>query len=288
LTERLAVSKKFFILLANGLVYKFTIRFGVYFIAILPFILTVTYLENLSSVFMKVALLAVSIIAAPFIIIMTTGLLVFVHPKQPAGSVEIFSKNYFTWLRRNLLYEIITSSTFLNNTLNRIDPVKSLYYKLAGSTNPYLMIIAPNVMLLDPDRLVFGKETFIGINSMISGHIIKGNRLIVRNVTLGDYVKIGSGCVISCGVTIGDNTKIDFGVTVGTACRIGKNVTIFAETKIDDGVTIEDGAVIGKFCKIGKKAAIPKDAYVRSFEIVEPRQLYESQPLNLSNRPPVI
>src|SRR5207302_890184 len=193
------------------------------------------------------------------------------------GSAEIFSRAYFTWLRRNLLYEIIISSTFLNNTVNRIDLVKPLYYKLAGCANPYLVIIAPGVTLLDPDRLIFGKETFIGFNSMISGHIIKGNRLVIRNVALGDHVKIGSGCIISCGVTIGDNTRIDFGVTLGTNCTIGKNVTIFAETKIDDDVMIEDGAIVGKFCKIGKKAAIRKGAFVKSFEIIEPRRVYESQ-----------
>jgi UDP-3-O-[3-hydroxymyristoyl] glucosamine N-acyltransferase len=213
---------------------------------------------------------------SPFIIIITTGVLMMIHPKQKDGPAAIFSAGYFTWLRRNLLHEIITCSMFLNNTLNRIDFMKAIYYKLAGAANPYLVIIAPNVFFLDPDRVVFGKQTFIGFNTLIAGHIIKGNRLLIQPVKLGDYVKIGSGCVVSCGVSIGHNSKIDFGVTIGTNCQIGKDVTIFAETKIDDGVTIEDRAIVGKFCKIGKKATIREGAFVESFGVIRPRQVYES------------
>jgi acetyltransferase-like isoleucine patch superfamily enzyme len=270
------MDRKFFILLVNGLIYKFIIRFSVYLLGVLPLLLTIALLPGLLSLFNRVALLCLCVLLAPFIIIITTGLLTAIHPRQKDGPAVIFSSAYFTWLRRNLLHEIITCSTFLNNTLNRIDFVKAIYYRLAGAANPYLVIIAPNVFFLDPDRMVFGKQNFIGFNTMIAGHIIKGNRLLIQPVVLGDAVKIGAGCVISCGVSIGDNSKIDFGVTIGTNCRIGKDVTIFGETKIDDDVTIEDGAIVGKFCKIGKKATVREKAFVESFGVIKPRQVYES------------
>ncbi|SRR6266446_2595587 len=265
--------KSFLLTLINGFLYKFLIRYLIYLIGTLPFVVAVTALSGSRNRVTEVVILSLSIVTAPVIIIITTGLVIFFHPKQKDGIVKTFSRDYFTWLRRNLLHEIITNSSFLNNSLNRIDLLKFLYYQLAGLTNPFLIIIAPHVLLLDPDRLICGKETFIGVNSLITGHIIKGDRLLIQTVHLGHQVKIGSACVISCGVKIGDGTRIDFGVSIGTNCKIGRNVIILRETKIDDNVTIEDSVVVGKFCKIGRKAVIRKNAYIESFEIIKAKQI---------------
>lgn len=254
----------------NGLIYKFFIRIVLFFLSILP--LSFAIFTTFDS---KIVIFPFFIILIPFLIIILTGLLLILHRNIKTGEIELGSKSYFYWLNKNLIHETICSSSFLNNLANRVDFIKLIYYKLCGFKNPQLVIIAPEVKFLDPYLLEIGKKVFIGYGTIISGHIIQGKKLFVKNVIIKDNVRIGASCFISCGVEIGENSQIGFGVKIGSNCKIGKNVIISSEAMIDENVLIEDNSYIGKCTIIGKNSTIKYKNIVSFNETIKPKTIVD-------------
>ena len=265
-----------------NLVYKFLIRGVMYFISIIPLAILLT-IEYESNILLKIFLLSLSIVTIPFVIIFFTSLLLFQFPKVKPGSYQIFSKDYYLWLKRDVILEIINSSYFLNNIVMRLDLIKIMYFKLIGVQNIITTIFAPNVRILDADKFVFGEKIFIGYSSFLSAHIIKGNKLILGVTHIGNNVKIGSFCRIAPNVKIGDNSLIDYSVEIGFNCNIGKNVKIFGSTKLDDNVTIEENVIIGKDCVIGRNTIIKKKIIIGSHSKIASRKKIENSLPEMSN-----
>ena len=264
------MNKFYIISFINGIFYKLILRSIIFFISLLPVSLLI-----FSESGFKALLFPLLIIWIPFSIVILTGIVLKAHPTIKNAEIESGSMAYFVWLNKNLIHEIVSSSSFLNNFTNRIDFLKIFYYRLCGFQNPLLVIMAPNVKFLDPYLLTLGKKVFIGYGTIISGHIIQGRKLCVDFVNIGNNVRIGASCFISCGVEIQDNTMIGFGVKIGSNCKIGKNVIISSETVLDDGVIIEDNVIVGKFSIIGKKSKICSKSVLPFNSIVPPRSRIE-------------
>ena len=186
-------------------------------------------------------------------------------PKAKSGHYPLFTNMHRRWLRNNIIAEYISGSSFINNIIQRVSPLKIIYYYLLGYKSPVSLILAPEVKLLDPDRCKFGKRVFIGYGTVISGHTVKGNKLIIDETVIDDDSKLGSFCKLAVGVHVGRNTFIDYGVEIGMNTKIGTNVKIFASVKIDDEVVIEDNCVIGKGTMIGRKTKIGKGSVVGGY-----------------------
>ncbi|EHQ26562.1 DapH/DapD/GlmU-related protein [Mucilaginibacter paludis] len=250
--------------------YKLILRSLIIFLSLLP--LSYVIFSNSTH---KIILFPLLLISTPFSIIILTGILLKIHPTIKNEAIEPGTKKFFYWLNKNFIHEFVCSSSFLNNLTNRIDFLRIFYYKLCGIKNPLLVIIAPDVKFLDPYLLVLGKKIFIGYGTIISGHIIQGRKLLVDYVKIGDNVRIGASCFISCGVEIQESTMIGFGVKIGSNCKIGKNVIISSETTIDDNVIIEDNVIIGKFCIVGKNSIIKNKSVVSFNQIIKPRSIID-------------
>ena len=245
------------------LIYQLFLKLFVHAVAILPAIWFLVYPFN--STINHAFSIVGGIFLYPVLLTLQTGMLLLIFPKPKSGKYPLFSRQWRRWLRSNIIAEFVSGSSSINNIIQRISPLKIIYYYLLGYKNPVSLILAPEVKLLDPDRCRFGKRVFIGYGTVISGHTVKGNKLIIDETVIHDDSKLGSFCKLAVGVHVGRNTFIDYGVEIGMNTKIGNNVKIFASVKIDDEVAIEDNCVIGKGTTIGRKTKIGKGSVVGGY-----------------------
>ncbi len=251
------------------LLYQGGLRIFVYATALLPlaWILTADSFSRFSHALMVV----LGILIVPLLVTLLTAVLLRLSPRVPNGAYPLDSRENFAWLRRNIIGEFVSSSALLNNLVQRISILKILYFGILGHRRPAHVIFAPDVRLLDPDRVRFGGFDFIGVATVIGGHTVKGTTLILEDTVIEERVNIGSYCRFAVGVTVGSGTFIDYGVQVGMRVRIGSNVRIFAGAEIDDEAVIDDNVIIGKSAEVGRKSRIGKGSYVGSYARVAPK-----------------
>jgi acetyltransferase-like isoleucine patch superfamily enzyme len=143
--------------------------------------------------------------------------------------------------------------------------------------------ICQNVVIYEKTEI--GDATFIGDNCVISHPDVAQLDLIMRSseifpkianetVEIGKNCVIRSGCIIYCGVKIGDYTKLGHNVMIREETEIGENSLVGTGTivdgnvKIGDRVSIQSGVYIPQFCKIeddvflGPRSVLTNDKYV--------------------------
>jgi len=246
--------------------FKFFIRFIVYAASLIPFCYSLV-LQTESNI-SKILLLIISILSCPFLIIIISGLLYAITPKVESGSYKIFSPPFIKWFLKDVLADLVLSSSLLNNIANRIDFLKSIFYRLLGVSNPDTIIMASDVILLDPNRFIFGNNIFIGYSTMISGHFVKNRQLVLTMGEIKNNVQIGACCKIAQGVNIGNNVIIGFGVTIGVNCIIGDNTVIHDATILDDNCVVGENSVVGKKCLIGRKSVVKNNCFIGNYSSI--------------------
>ncbi|CNI22003.1 bifunctional N-acetylglucosamine-1-phosphate uridyltransferase/glucosamine-1-phosphate acetyltransferase [Yersinia aldovae] len=111
-------------------------------------------------------------------------------------------------------------------------------------------LLLAGVMLLDPARfdlrgeLTHGRDITIDTNVIIEGH-----------VTLGDRVRIGTGCVLK-NCVIGDDSEIS-PYSVLEESRLDAGCTVGPFARLRPGAELAEGAHVGNFVEI-KKARLGK------------------------------
>jgi len=254
-------------------------------IALLPFSWVILYVKKNIPDFFTVFLISFSIVLSPILYILLIGFIVFLIPKTPSGKHNLTSKKFLFWLCRDLTYENIVTFPYLNNIIMRLKPIRYVFMKLVGMPKIRFLTFAPNVRIVDPDKVHIGEFTFVGINTIISGHIVRNNQLVIYDIYIGKETIIGAYCKILGGVIIGDRCMIDSSVTlnndvhiedrtmvlamtsvdhfvkIGRRVRIGKNCYIGANTIIEDNVVIHDSINIAANTKISKGSVITKNNF---------------------------
>lgn len=76
----------------------------------------------------------------------------------------------------------------------------------------------------DPSLVEIGTNCTIGLNAMITGHLIEGDKIFIKKVKIGKNCTIGAHSIISPGVVIGDNT------IVGANSFVPKNAKLDANS----------------------------------------------------------
>ena len=154
------------------------------------------------------------------------------------GKYDAFSFTTLRWLIYSGIYNMavriilpIVSITFFS----------TLFFKIIGCK------IGKNVrlntwMLNDSYLLEIGDDVVIGGGTDISCHIFENNKLILKNIKIGNGTLIGTHCYVSPGVTIGKNC------TIGMYTFIRKDKTIPDNTVITSisGMNIRDAYFIEK------------------------------------------
>jgi acetyltransferase-like isoleucine patch superfamily enzyme len=243
----------------NDITFLFVIRFILYAVGALPFALAVYYTMFHTRSALEAAIeIALGAILSPLCLVLTTSFLCAVIPKPQPGIYPFFSWEAYRVLQLEEIHEIIASSTFLNNYVNRLIPVRWLVFKCLGLRTYGRVIIAPNVVLYDPYLILLAENAFLGGGALLSGHTIRNGRWIVNRMEVGANVQIGAFSRL-VGATIGDGSHIDHSVSIMEHCKIGKNVTILHSTSIEPDAMIGDDSWIGRCCSVGAASKVGRD-----------------------------
>lgn len=236
----------------------------IFVIAFSPFILSIVFQKKLSNLLFFICT-SLSLLLFPVLTVLLIALIFKLLPNVPNGKHNFFTKHYYIWLFKDLIHETVVTSSFLNNLVIRIKPIRYLFYSIIGMPNKNLIILANDVRILDPDRVHIGKFTFIGINTILSGHIIRSGRLVLEKIHIGNSNILGAFCSVACGVKTGNDCKIDSFVTINNNVTIGNNSVILGKTFIDSYVKIGNNVRVGKSCIIGSNTIIEDKAIIGDY-----------------------
>lgn len=98
-------------------------------------------------------------------------------------------------------------------------PMMKLFYLALGATlgnNTY-----SSGIIQDPIFVTVGDNSLIGMDALITPHIIENNKLEHHPIRIGNNVTIGAHSVVLAGVTIGDNAIVATGAVVRKGTQIG-------------------------------------------------------------------
>lgn len=98
----------------------------------------------------------------------------------------------------------------------------------------YPNLIDPAVLMLNPDRISFGK-----------GNILCAGSILTTDIQLGSYNIINLSCTVGHDTVLGDNNVINPTVNISGEVNIGNNCLIGTGAKILQQLSIGNNAVVG-------------------------------------------
>lgn len=164
---------------------------------------------------------AFAVLAAVFpLAVMLVALLVARRVKP--GRYDIRKREAFSWIAAESLMLIVHRS-FLRGYIEDFGPPRYLFYRLLGAKIDRSFFLGGEARMLDPWALEVGSGTIIGAFSVISGHALEGNSLIIKPVKIGNCVTVGVRSMVLPGVEIGDGAIVGAGALVPKDTRIPPN-----------------------------------------------------------------
>lgn len=236
----------------------------IFIIAFSPFVISIICQQHLSNQLFFIYI-SLSLLLFPVLTLLLIALIFKLLPNVPNGKHNFFTKHYYIWLFKDLIHETVLTSSFLNNLVIRIKPIRFIFYSIIGVPNKSFIILANDVRILDPDRVHIGKFSFIGINTILSGHIIRSGRLVLEKIHIGNNNILGAFCSVACGVKTGNDSKIDSFVTLNNNVTIGNNSVVLGKSLIDSYVKIGNNVRVGKSCIIGSNTIIEDEAIIGDY-----------------------
>ena len=98
---------------------------------------------------------------------------------------------------------------------------------------------------------------------------ISKSAVIEQSAIIGKGVTIGSGCIISHGVSSGDNTCIDSGIIIEIKTQIGENCCLSSGTIVGGLCNIGRNVTLGSRSTISHNTTIGKNNIIASGKVVE-------------------
>jgi len=150
----------------------------------------------------------------------------------------------------------------IHHVLHSFHTLTYVVYKLMGMNISYGFQMSSNVDIRDPELFVFGKDSTIGGDVIITGHFMIRENLVLKKVVLANNVMIGAGAKILNGVKIGAHTAIGHGceishdVSIGTNCILGAKTVLGTNVVIGNRVRTKEGTFILKGSVIADESYI--------------------------------
>lgn len=142
----------------------------------------------------------------------------WINPIQP-GEYSMDSGVFTYWKLLNILYRL-GQAALLPFTAVFLRPVIQQLYGAKIGAN-----VAIGGAIDDPFMVTLGDGAVLGNQSLVSGNMIAGGKLVCGFVKIGAGATLGANCVVFPDTEIGDNAKLVSGSVVinGTRIPAGEN-----------------------------------------------------------------
>jgi len=164
---------------------------------------------------------AVATVAGAFPLIVIIVALLLVRKVSP-GTYDLRKPEARRWIMAESLMLLVHRS-FLRGTLEDFVLPRHLFYRILGARIHRSFFMGGEARILDPWVLDAGPNVVVGAFSVVCGHAIEGNTLLVKPVKLGRGATVGVRCVILPGADIGENAIIGAGAVVTKDTHVPAN-----------------------------------------------------------------
>jgi acetyltransferase-like isoleucine patch superfamily enzyme len=139
-------------------------------------------------------------------------------PKLKAGVYDVGANaGFLTWFAHSMLTRAARVSG-IHYALHSLGTFRWLYWRALGARVSYGVSTSYRVTLHDLPLLSIASGTILAEDVEISGHLIRGDRLLVAPVEIGEGVFIGRGTYV------GPRTRIRDGAWIGQGNYLSGNV----------------------------------------------------------------
>lgn len=221
-----------------------------------PFVFLLTQKSLNLNLVEFLVLTPISLFLGMFLVLIALAVFTRLIGKIEEGKHDFpMSKNAVKW---SLIFAIKKFTTFgaISQLIYSFNFFRIIYMWASGAKCSLNIMHANKHSLQDLCFVRIGEGSMIGLGAMIAPHLIVGNKLILKNIVLGEKVQLHYNAIVTSGVEIGDHSIIGPMSAVSINSKIGKNVRLRYNCHVSSHVTIEDDCDIGDNCIIQKGSKI--------------------------------
>lgn len=165
--------------------------------------------------------------------------------KLVCGEFCHFAPEAEKW-RRTMLFATVNERFGLVNT-KAFAFLSGLRYRLFGSRIDYFVVTAFNCEIYEPELVMVGPQSLIGMGALLLGHITTGavNRLRIGPIRIGSRCVIGCYSVIMCNVVLGDEVVVGTGAIVDHGARMGDRSVLLNNSYLPPSAVVPEDEVWG-------------------------------------------
>ena len=194
-----------------------------------------------------------------------TTVLARLLPKEKPGTCKVFAdRQFFAFLMHWGLQSYVPPPLLTHIQL--LTFLRIAYFRGHGASLSWSTHISPGARIWSPALCRFGDFCYIGEFAHVTGHLSRGDKMLIAPVEIGDHVNVGAHANISPGVTIGSNVLIGPLVDVAPGCLI------------EDGVELGPAVQLGMGVHVGKNAKVEPRSFLGSWTHVPDGEVWAGDP----------
>ena len=187
----------------------------------------------------------------------------WVIPRLKPGRYSYpFHAQSLSWLLRFAIQRVFNLPIWAN-LLCSFAALRWCVLRAQGACVAWNMQTASNILITDPKLVHVEKGSMLALGTVIVGHYIENEQLVLAPVRIGQGVQLMGEVTLMPGVCIGAGSTIGPGTKVLADVEVGEDVFIGLGCVIQPGVRIADNVVIGHRAEIGAGAVIEEGAVIR-------------------------
>ncbi len=143
----------------------------------------------------------------------------------------------------------------LFDSLDRAEPESAVAFAGGGLNLEPPVAAAVSRLRLEPVTLIHRQATIGPWVSIGRGSVVSPGARITGNVSLGEFCQIHTGAIASHDDVLGDNVTLSPSATLCGGVTIGDRSTVFAAATVMPGVTIGSDATVGAGALVNRDVA---------------------------------
>jgi acetyltransferase-like isoleucine patch superfamily enzyme len=165
-------------------------------------------LSEIHNVYLYITLFAVSLMLS-FIFFIFMWRLVL-PPLQPGVFAVGINKGFIAWWTHSLLARSARMCG-LQSMIHGIPVLRFLYWRALGAKVPYNINTSYSITIHDAALIEIGSGTMLAEDTVLSGHLVRGDKILVAKVKIGQNVFVGRNTYVGPRTRIGNSAWIGMG-----------------------------------------------------------------------------